>query len=93
MTDRPRKVSRFQPVGDATEAHPIRDEYVTERSLGDGRWVVDSISPHATAEEAEVADAWVIPCAPEATFRIVRRTITSTVVAVRPGVEPEGQQL
>lgn len=81
----------FQPV-DPTEAHPTRDEYVIERALTDGRWVVESIHPHNTPEAAETERARLLDCGMyqtrTATFRTVRRTITSTVIAVRP----EGDQ-
>jgi hypothetical protein len=66
-------------------AHPARDEYVVERALPGGRWVVDSIVPAPTQAEAEADAAWFMDPNPEDTFRTVRRTIASTVVAIRPG--------
>jgi hypothetical protein len=65
------------------EAHPVCVEYVVERALSDGRWVVDSPAPALTAEQAVADVAWLKR--PHATYRTVRRTITSTVVAVHPG--------
>jgi hypothetical protein len=70
-----------QPV----TAHPTHDEYVVERALSSDRWVVESIVPAATQAEAEADAAWFMDPNPEDTFRTVRRTITSTVVANRPG--------
>lgn len=66
------------------EAHPARVEYVVERALSDGRWRVDSNDPAATAEEALADAAWFMVQRPRATYRTVRRTITSTVVAEHP---------
>lgn len=82
-------MSGFQPV-DPTEAHPTRDEYVVERALNDGRWVVESITPETSAEQAE-KDGDRPPSLPwlrGAELRVVRRTITSTVVSVRPSAGP-----
>lgn len=68
---------------DTPEAHPVREEYVIERRLADGRWVVVSPEPAPTAEEA-LADAWFM-AGSRATYRTVRRAITSTVVTEHPG--------
>ncbi|MCZ4513502.1 hypothetical protein O3Q52_36225 [Streptomyces sp. ActVer] len=71
------------------EAHPTRDEYVLERALSDGGWVVESITPAATAEKAEERHAALsLPWVRDAEFRVVRRTITSTVVSIRPSAAP-----
>lgn len=79
----------FQPA-DPTEAHPTRDEYVLERALNDGGWVVESITPAATPEEAEARSAALtLPWIREIELRVVRRTITSTVVSVRPGTKEQ----
>lgn len=65
------------------EAHPARVEYVVERALSDGRWVVESISPAATAEQALAEAAWCMnePLFGGGPWRTVRRTIASAVVA------------
>ncbi|NUU21068.1 MAG: hypothetical protein HOV68_06060 [Streptomycetaceae bacterium] len=78
-------MTQFETVA-PTEAHPTRDEYVVERDLGDGRWVVDSISPAPIPEQAATDAASFIGAWPDhdAAYRIVRRTITSTVIAVHP---------
>ncbi|MEV6014718.1 hypothetical protein [Streptomyces sp. NPDC051997] len=81
-------MSGFRTVG-PMEAHPTRDEYVLERALSDGGWVVESIFPAPSAEKAEARHAelnlsWVAP----ADFRVVRRTITSTVISVHPSAGP-----
>lgn len=79
----------FQPT-DPTEAHPAREEYVLERALNDGGWVVESIVPEPTAEQAEERSAALtLPWLRGATLCVVRRTITSTVVSVRPGTEEQ----
>lgn len=77
-------MSDFHPAG-GEEAHPARDEYVLERHIGDGRWVVDSIFPAATPEEAEAHGTAPLQWTDGDTLRVVRRVITSTVIAVRPG--------
>lgn len=77
-------MSEFRTV-DPAEAYPMRDEYVLERALNDGRWVVESTFPVPTREEAEAEAATLtLPWVRDAELRIVRRTITSTVVSVRP---------
>lgn len=78
-----------QHVTDQPEARPARDEYVVERLLPTGRWLVESNDPAATAQEAEDDAAWFMEPHPENTYRTVRRTITSVVVAVRPGLAPK----
>lgn len=81
-------MSGFQPADGAPEAHPPRDEYVLERALNDGGWVVESLGPEPTAEQAEARAAdLTLPWVRDATLRVVRRTITSTVVTVRPSKE------
>jgi len=79
-------------VPDQSEAHPTCDEYVVERAIGDGRWVVESVSPAPTAEQA-LAEAWFMgePIFGGGSWRTVRRTITSTVAAVHPGTPKETQ--
>ena len=76
----------FQPA-DPAEAHPTRDEYVIERAINHGRWVVESVCPHPTPEEAVAERARMLDSgmyrARGATFRVVQRTTTSTVIAVR----------
>lgn len=77
-------MSGFRPV-DPAEAHPTHDEYVLERALSDGGWVVESIVPAPTVEKAEERHAALgLPWVRDAEFRVVRRTITSTVVSVHP---------
>lgn len=78
----------FQPT-EPTEAHPTRDEYVLERALNDGGWVVESIIPAATAKEAEARSAVILQWLREAELRVVRRTVASTVVSVRPGTKEQ----
>jgi hypothetical protein len=74
------------------EAHPARTEYMVDRALSDGRWVVDSASPAPTAERAEAEAAWFMDDPRYGgTYRTVRRTITSTVVAVHPGTQQQGE--
>lgn len=81
-------MSGFQPV-DPTAAHPPRDEYTLERAISDGGWVEETIVPAPTAEKAEERHAELgLPWVRDSSFRVVRRTITSTVVSVRPGEEP-----
>jgi hypothetical protein len=84
VTDQP---SRFQPATGNTEAWPTRNEYIVERALGDGEWVNESIYPETTPEAAEQQRARLLDEKRHrgTTFRIVRRTIASTVVAVRAG--------
>jgi len=69
------------------EAHPTRVEYVVERALSDGRWIVESISPAPTPERALADAAWFMgdPELGGGNYRTVCRTITSTVVAEHPG--------
>lgn len=73
---------------DPTEAHPPCVEYVIERSLGNGRRVVESISPAPTAERALADAAWCMTGRyGGAPWRTVQRTTTSTVVAEHPAKE------
>lgn len=74
------------------EAHPVRVEYAIERALSDGRWVVDSISYEPTPEQALTDAKWFMDENPHATYRTVRRTITSAVVAVHPAQQPGEHQ-
>lgn len=68
-----------------TQAHPVRVEYVVERSISSGRWIVESITPVPTPEQAEADAAWFMNDPRYGgTYRTVRRTITSTVVTVHP---------
>jgi hypothetical protein len=81
-------MSEFLPAEPA-EAHPTRDEYVLERALGDGGWVEETIVPAPTAEKAEERHAALgLPWVRDSEFRVVRRTITSTVVSVHPSAGP-----
>ncbi|MDJ0342225.1 hypothetical protein QMK19_03365 [Streptomyces sp. H10-C2] len=70
---------------DQPEARPARDEYVIERLLTSGRWLVETEDPAATAQQAEADAAWFMDSRSETTYRTVRRTITSVVIAVHPG--------
>ncbi|MET9222387.1 hypothetical protein ABZX65_26985 [Streptomyces sp. NPDC003300] len=71
------------------EAHPVHVEYVIERAIGDDRWVVDSIGPEPTPEQALAEAAWFMDDHPHHTYRTVRRTTTSAVVAVHQPTSEE----
>lgn len=71
------------------EAHPTHVEYVVERALSGGRWVVESIGPSPTTEQALAEAAWCMTGRySNGPWRTVRRAITSTVAAEHPGITP-----
>jgi hypothetical protein len=84
-----RRMVDAAPVADETQAHPPRTEFVVERALDDGGWVVESITPTEERHKAQARLDSLTKWAPECTYRIVSRAITSSVEYVQPAAPAE----